>query len=299
MQKIIEKHKQVKMLVTQINQISTEETSNKIIFFKDITIEVSYSSPGGCFSELVNWFYALFIEVCGPNIKFFEDRMRILGMTAGNDVAQIPKIVHVIRTVNSHNLDYSKLEDKNKKKFLEDWYTQVINKIKPETDQDYLTCAEIVLDKIIDYLKSLCESVIKTVNDDFFADILLPEWQRRNDRDYGVYDFEVVFMEQLQLFEIDTFLDVNKIAKREISKWKDELKCMKDGFDFKLAAANIIQKYITREKYSPVDAKDLIDKGAPKGIRLKELCNIIADEFYREPKPKEELLVWAKEQGLI
>ena len=45
--------------------------------------------------------------------------------------------------------------------------------------------------------------------------------------------------------------------------------------------------------------QDLIDKGVPKGIRLKELCNIIADEFYREPRHKEELLIWAKEQGLI
>lgn len=299
MQNIRDMHNKVRVLIEDINKLTAEKTEGEIIFFKAISIDVSYSSAGGCFSELINWFYALLIEVCGPNIDFFEDRLKVLGISTKQEIPQLRKLVHSIRTVNSHNMDYSKNEDIQKKKYSEDWFINVINKGKPETEDDYYKCAENLLIKGINYLQSIDQALNITVNDEFFEDIILAEWLRRNDRNYGVYEFELVFIEQLKIFGIDNFLDANKLVKREISKWREEIKNLQDGFDFQIEARKIITKYITEKKYSPVDPIDLIENGAPKGNGLIDLNSVICEEFYRNPRSKEDLIDWAKENGLF
>lgn len=299
MQEILELHLQIKKLIDEVNLITQAATEGEIIFFKDINIEVSFSSFGGCFSELINWSYAMFVEVCGPNLTYFEQRMKVLGILTDERINHIPKIVHTIRTVSNHNLDYSKSEENDRKKFIENWYFNIINKTKPETEQDYYQCAKILLSRNVSYLQSLNQSLKITVYDEFFSEVILPEWKRRNDRDYSVHDFELVFVNQLQIFGISSYLDTNKIAKREISKWREELKILKDGFDFKEEAAKIVTRYITAKKYCPVDQKDLLDLGASKGKGLIDLYNKVSEEFYNEPRSKESLLQWVLDHELI
>lgn len=290
-------HEKVKNLIEEINALTSEKTSNTIVFFEKISITINFLSSGACFNELINWSYALFIEVCGPNIKFFEERMKANGNMGDNLI--VPKLVHTLRTTVSHNLDLNKLNDVNKIKFTEEWYNQVIHKVKPITDGDYDICSEAILSLIIDYLEVLLDCIKIDSNSEFFEDIILQEWQRRNDRHYTNYDFECVLVDVLRNYEIDMYFDANKITKREIDKWRLQTKDLQDGFDFKVEAGRIVTKYILDQKYSPVDQKDLIDNGAEKGKKLMDLHQTLTKEFYNNPRSKTDLIAWAKAEGLL
>jgi len=290
-------HDKVKYLIEKINALTSEKTSNTILFFEKISITINFLSSGACFNELINWSYALFIEVCGPNIKFFEERMKA-NVKMGDHLI-VPKLVHTLRTTSSHNLDLEKPTDFNKIKFTEEWYTQVIQKVKPVTDREYDICSEAILTLILEYLQVLHDYIKIESESEFFEDIILQEWRRRNDRHYTNYDFECVLVEVLRDYEIDMYLDANKITKREIDKWRVQTKDLQDGFDFKIEAGRIITKYILEQKYSPVDQKDLIDNGAEKGKKLMDLHQTLTKEFYNNPRSKTDLIAWAKAQGLL
>lgn len=290
-------HEQVKSLIDEINSLTSEKTFNTIFFFENINISINFHSAGACFNELINWSYALFIEVCGPNIKFFEERMKINGKMG--DYLTVPKLVHTIRTTTSHNLDWTKPADLSKKNFTEEWYNQTINKPQPNSDQDYDICSEAILNLVLEYLNALRDCITMEVDNEFFEEVLLKEWQRRNDRHFSNYEFECVLVEVLGQYEIDIYLDATKITKREIDKWRLQIKDLKDGFEFNTEAARIITRYILEQKYSPVDQKDLLDSGAEKGKELMNLHNIITKEFYNNPRSKTELIAWAKEKKLF
>lgn len=290
-------HDKVKTVINEINLLTSHKTSASIIFFNDISIEINFLSAGACFNELIHWSYALFIEVCGPNIKFFEDKMKINSKLGEYSV--VPSLIHTIRTLNSHNLDWTKQTDLNKRNFAENWYGQVINKSKPISDEDYNVCSERLLSLIFDYLKALLDCIKIEAAGEFFEEVTLPDWQRRNDRHFTNYEFECVLVEVLKGYEIDMYLDATKITKREIDKWRLHIKDLKDGFNFKIEAARIITKFVLDQKYSPVDQKDLLDNGAEKGKALMDLHNTITAEFHKNPRSKTELIAWAKEQNIL
>ncbi|MFP3591943.1 hypothetical protein [Chryseobacterium sp. SIMBA_038] len=290
-------HDRVKVLIDQINSLTQEKTSNTIVFFENITITINFNSAGACYSELINWAYSLFIEVCGPNVKFFEERMKT-NDKVGN-YSSTPRLVHTLRTIKNHNLDWDKPDDFSKKNYAEEWYNKTVGKTQLVTDDDYIACSESILTQILEYLTALYECIIIDVSNEFYGETILPAWQRRNDRHFSNFDFEQVLLDQLQLYGIDAFLDTNKITKREIDKWRSEIKDLRDGFDFKIEAARIITRYILDQKYSPVDQKDLLDSGAEKGKKLMEIHSIIREEFYKNPRSKTELIDWAKEKNLL
>ncbi|RYY38036.1 MAG: hypothetical protein EOP46_00405 [Sphingobacteriaceae bacterium] len=298
MEKIIEKHDRIKQLIAEINNLTTRLTANEIIFFNGITIHVGYESEDGCFKDIVNWLYALFIEVCGPNVKFFEEKFGLYGLNLPPEALNIPKDIHIIRTVSSHNLDYGNTANKKKKNYYENWFYKIIKKSQAETKGDYGLCLLYLLSNVIVYLETLKLCIDAVGRDEHFNDIILIEWKRRNDRNYGIYDFEVVLVQRLEQFGIDTFLDANKIAKREIDKWRGELKLLKDGFDFATEAGRIIDKYIIEKKYCPIDPKDLLDIGADKEDILR-IYNEVLGDFNRQPRHKDELLHWVIDQSLI
>ena len=298
MEKIIEKHDRIKQLVVEINVLTNEITCGEILFFKDITIHVGYGSEDGCFKDIINWFYALFIEVCGPNIRFFEEKFGLYGFKLSVAAVNIPKDIHIIRTVSSHNLDYSNSENKKKKNYYENWFYQLIKKTQADSNEEYMLCLCYLLDNAIAYLETLRLCITTVSHDEHFDNIILTEWKRRNDRTYSVYDFEVVFIQRLELFGINSFLDANKIAKREVDKWRTELKLLQDGFDFEKEAARIIDKYVAEKKYCPIDPRDLLEMGAQKK-ELIGLYNKVLDEFNKDPRHKKDLMQWITDQRLI
>ncbi len=298
METIIEKHDRIKQLIVEINSLTTGLTANEVVFFGEITIHVGYGSEDGCFKDIVNWLYALFIEVCGPNVKFFEEKFALYGLNLPLEALNIPKDIHTIRTVSSHNLDYGNIENKKKKNYYENWFDKIIKKPQAEFNEDYGLCLLYLLDNVIAYLEILKLCIDAVGRDEHFNDIIVIEWKRRNDRSYGIYDFEVVLLKRLDQFGIGAFLDANKIAKREIDKWRGELKLLKDGFDFTTEAGRIIDKYIVEKKYCPVDPKDLLNMGADKKELIK-IFNKVVDDFNRKPRHKDELLQWVTDQGLI
>lgn len=297
MEAIRKKHDQIKQVVQEINDITAALTENRISFFDEISIPVGYASGDGCFKDLVNWFYSLFIEACGPNIKFFDEKLKVYGITVKKNVADVAGDIHAIRTVSSHNLLSSSRSDRDKQRQYEDFFNVIINKIAPNQEEDYKLCANYLLDTVLEYLRALKECIVRASLDEHFSSVILVEWQRKNDRDYSSHDFELVLISKLEEFGISQYLDPLVITKSEISNWKKQLTLLQDGFDFKQEAGRIIEKYIVTQRFSPVEAQHLLLLGV-ENKKLRVELTKIHEEFFVRPRSRDELLQWYSETHL-
>lgn len=297
MEAIRKKHDLIKQVVQEINDLTAALTENRISFFDEISIPVGYASGDGCFKDLVNWLYSLYIEACGPNIKFFDEKLKIYGITLSKNVGSVAADIHTIRTVSSHNLLSSNRSDRDKQRQYEEFFSVLIAKNAPEQEDDYKNCANYLLDAVLEYMIALKRCIVRASEDEHFSAVILVEWQRKNDRDYSSHDFELVLISKLEEFGILEYLNPLLITKAEISNWKKQLTLLQDGFDFKQEAGRIIEKYIVTQRFSPVEAKDLLLLGVDNKKLRVELTKV-NEEFFERPRSKDELLQWYSETHL-
>lgn len=179
--------------------------------------------------------------------------------------------------------------DQEKRNFCDDWYMTAIAKKYPENEVEWERCTHRLLDDAKVYLDAILQCII-TVSASEHFDVVLKEWINLVKRDFGVYDFEVVLKEALINHGLEGIFDTNKIVKLEIDKWRDELKVLKDGFDFHVESYKIVEKFIQRKELCPISGRDLIEIGVPKGEFLGDALKLAKEIFYQDPCKNEILL---------
>ncbi|WP_345329391.1 hypothetical protein [Mucilaginibacter defluvii] len=287
MQVLIEKHTRIKSLVSVINDLTTNISNSQLLFFKDITVTMSDGSEELFFRTLINWLYALLYEASARNITFIKNKFNLYGISESTDILIA---IQVIRTVLNHNLDLTEASNIKKKNFYDAWFNSKIEKSFPTNNDDWNTCSNYILDQIISLLESLLTCLKAVKNDENFDDIILPAWINIILRNYGVFEFEQVLIKVLENHGLSNIFDTNKIAKAQISNWRNELNVLADGFNFKQEATRIIENYIHKKDLCPVNGDDLIMLGAKKGPNLSKLHNKVKEVFYNDPCQKEQLL---------
>jgi hypothetical protein len=170
----------------------------------------------------------------------------------------------------------------------------VTGKYPPTIEEEWKLCLNNLIENTILYLNAI-EKCLRVVMVDENAGIVLYEWKRLVHRDYGVFDFEKVFVQVTNDYGLGDIFDSNKIVKRQISVWKEELKLLRDGFDFSKEATRIISRFIEKRELCPVEASDLIGLGAPKSPELIRMNIEVRRIFYEDPCSKEVLLERVKQ----
>ena len=288
MEDIQKKHNEIVQLINAVNQLTIKFTEGEIVFFKENTISIRFHNAEICFVDLINWSYAFFIEVSTPSMKFISDKFNPYGVNVQSTVLEISKVVHAVRTIASHSMDYTQQSDIDKRNFCESWYVRVVGRYPPTREEEWKLCLNNLLDNTVLYLRAI-ERCLKIIVPDENASIVLYEWKRLVNRDYGVVDFERVLVQVLKDYGMGDLFDTNKIVKRYISVWKEDLKILKDGFNFSIEAAKIVSRFIEKRELCPVEASDLIGLGAPKSSELIKMNIEVRKIFYEDPCPKDIL----------
>ncbi len=298
MVEISDKYTRIMELVSSINLATTRISGGRIVFFREISIDIEFNTFEGCFKDMINWLYALYFEVSKPNLDYMVDKIRANHIALSDQAMETKKLIHAIRTVRSHNLDLSKSDDRNKRNYCEEWFKAKIGRSTPVDEGSWRICLSALLDQVLSFLGGIEQGIaISEGNDEF--DVALSDWIKKVERSYLPHDFEVVLASVLKNFGIDIFLDTNKIAKREFQVWAKQLDSLQDGFDFHTEASRIVTKFVQKEGYCPVDQKDLIDIGCTPGFHLKEILQQVCAEFYRQPRHKDALLNWVRQSRLV
>ena len=69
------KYDQLKYTCYEISDLTSSLSSNEIIFFETISINVKFNHPELCFHNLVSWLYILYHEYSAKNIDFIRKKI--------------------------------------------------------------------------------------------------------------------------------------------------------------------------------------------------------------------------------
>jgi hypothetical protein len=260
------------------------------LFFQEIAIEPQFSNAQLCFNTLISYCYILLFEASEKNLPFIRKKLQRYQILSEDDALRILKITHSFRTVLQHNIDIiNSISDREKMEFCNVFFYEVIQKEKPESDDDWEKCCINLLDSTISYLDAVyycLREIQKSEN----LDIIKEEWREILSRNYSVYNFEVVLVSVLENFGLGGIFDTNKLCKREFDKWKKELGVLKVDFTFEIEAKRIIESFVLRKEILPVTSGDLLEIGFRKGSDLLMAMEKARKIFYERPCSKEDLL---------
>src|SRR5262245_15442593 len=107
MQELKKEFEQLGSLLNEINVLTIELSEGNFKFFSESSLNVRFSSPEACFSQLISWCYGYFVELCGPSHKFMKKRLQIDGVVLEKDVYNFDETIHAMRTCTQHNIDLS------------------------------------------------------------------------------------------------------------------------------------------------------------------------------------------------
>jgi hypothetical protein len=216
-------------------------------------------------------------------------KLKITGISLSSEAQNVALLVHAVRTVTSHNMDLESETDQAKINYAEDWFRSIIGKRRPTDEKEWILCNNKLLEAVILYLEALLACINLLSSGEHF-DIVITEWLNLVNRDYSSHDFELVLIEVLRDHGLDGIFDTTKIAHSEIGKWKEELKALKDGFDFNTEAYRIVEKFVLKKEICPVTGQDLKAIGVQPGKKMGEALVIVRAMFYDSPCIKEVLL---------
>ena len=292
MEEIIKKHAALDDHVQNINK-----SSNAFIgwnFFKPFAKGVNFNSFELCFKESVSWLYMLLFEAGDLNLKFATDKIKDLGVPVKNNGLEVIKLVHALRTTQQHLMAVEKSEDQNKVSYCKDWYKQCVLQERPQSEEEWEKCLNELLDMATNLLKAVLSCVSGFAANEF-GEIIKEGWDRLVNKSYSKHDWELILIEVLKDYGM-THYDTLLITSKELDKWREKLKILRDGFEFKKEARKIIESYLQTQDLWPATGQDLIALGVQPGKGLGEMIKKAKAMYYEEPCPKEELLKRFKEK---
>ncbi len=261
---------------------------NGMTFFKTPSLAVSFNSYEVCFKEYVFYLYSLFIELPGVNLKFVEGKIHAQQVPVDKKTLNITKTVNFLRTINGHHTAEDKPLDKEKRNYCIDWYREVCGKDSPSIEPEFRTCTVELLNDTLAYLQAILDCVNDFVHNEFM-DIIKEEWDRQANRNFTKYQWELELIEVLDRYDMNHY-DSLEIVEKQLTKWSDRLKLLRDGFDFKAEARKIIEDYIAKDELWPASGDDLIAMGVEKGPNLKIAIAKAKALYYANPCPRREFL---------
>lgn len=286
MDQIIEKHKKLIQLIEEINKFTNG--FNGMTFFKTPSLEVSFNSNEVCFRSYVFYLYSLFVELPGVNLKFVEEKINAQHRPVDRQAFRITRLVNFLRTIYGHHTTEEKPVDLEKRNYCDDWYKEVTGTDKLIIEEQFRACAETLLDDTLTYLQAILECINDFAHNEF-QDIIKEEWDRQVNRNFSKYQWELELIEVLERYNMNHY-DSLEIVEKQLSKWSDRLKLLKDGFDFKSEARKIIEDYIAKDELWPASGDDLIVLGVEKGPALKNAIAKAKAMYYADPCPRQEFL---------
>lgn len=290
MKEIESKYKSIVVICGEINTLTNNICSSKILFFSDISIKVKFTNPELCFHTLISWLYILYHEASGRNLVFITKKILPYKISISNKAEESQKTIHAFRTLLQHQMDFENSPtDIAKKNKCDSWYQSLIKKIEPNRQEDWVICVNELLDSVLEFLQAIL-SCLKAIAKSEHIDIVIEEWTRLVYRDYSVYDFEKVLLAALQNIGLSGFFDTNYLTKKNIDSWRKELDVLPDDFNFENHAYKIIERFLLRKEIIPIDGQDILSLGIEPGKRIFDLLLKAKEIFYNQPCNKEDLL---------
>lgn len=287
MQEIKSKFSKLEGLVEDINEFTLSFT--KIDFFKKISVKIGFNTFEGCFKDLLPWLYIVFKEASIPNLGFVDKKLRSFEINLDEEVRDISKTIHAIRTVWQHNTYDTSQNDLIKRAYCEHWFKSRIEKYPPSSEEEWKVCLDSLLLCATSYLDGILLG-LKNIYKSEHLDIIVEEWDRLVNRSYSPQEYEIVLEEVLKNHGMADTLDTHTIAVKNYDVWRAELAILKDGFSFDTEAYKIIERFVLKKELCPLDGRDLISLGYPRDENLKLILTRVREEYYRNPCDKATLV---------
>jgi hypothetical protein len=286
MEQIKKKHAAIDTHVQNIDQVTNAFVGWN--FFKAFEKNVNFNSFELCFKESVSWLYMLFFEAADLNLKFATAKIKDFAIPVNNNGLEVIKLIQGLRTTQQHLMDIEKPDDNDKISYCIEWYKQCVSREKPQDEKEWEKCLHELLDMATGLLGAIFICVAGFASNEF-SDIIKESWDRLINRSYSKHDWELVLIKVLEDYGMSHY-NTLYIASKELDKWREKLKILKDGFDFSKEARRIIEYYLQTHDLWPATGQDLIDLGVKPGKGLGEMIIKAKSLYYEEPCSKEELL---------
>lgn len=265
----------------------TKSYSSKINFFTSNSITVKFDNEAHCFDQVVSWIYVAIYESCGKNFDFLFSKAS-LEFNLPPDILEIKKTIHAFRTVQQHNITGS-IDDQNKLNHCHAWFTSKIGELKPSTPIDWKKCVDILLSTFKELLETLLKYLKQLKNSEFF-NIVINDWEIVNLRDFPKYRYDKIVELALNNLGLKSYLTVDSVTPRFLQSWRKSLDDLPDNFNFDEDIYPFIEKSIVSNDLIPIDGRDLINAGIPKGNQISEKLEKAKQIFKQTPCSKEDLL---------
>ncbi len=128
-----------------------------------------------------------------------------------------------------------------------------------------------------------------SISEDEFVDIIIRDWINLQNRDHRLNDFETVFDEVSNECGID-YVNGNKFCKKHIESWRESLRLLKEGYDFREETSKLIVNDLSSMNLIPINGRDIMEEFNISGPQVGMMLEKARDLFRHNPCSKAELI---------
>lgn len=288
--------KRVQEKMRNVNASMTDLTEGNVFtFFDSVHLKVNFTSAEASLMQIVSFFYIVLHEgTSKENYNFITDKLKAYKGNA-DLLRSFKKLIHSLRTVQQHNVDIEKSEDKQKIYSYEEWLFASTGKVDNLSVEDWKACCVDLISRfesVLDEIKNAMD-MIKSLDKEFL-EVVIEDWGSKINNTYPIWRFKTLCITVFKNFGFES-LDTDKFCNQYYEQWLREFKQLKN-FDFSDYATRMIERdflsnYKEKNLPLPISGTDVISYfDIPPGPLVKEIMLSAQMIYSANPCTKIELL---------